>query len=336
MLTLHQLRCFLATLEHGSFTAAAGALGYAQPSISEQVRLLEQQLDTTLFRRVGRGLVPTEAARALQPHAAAALAAVDEAERAVASVRELLTGTVRFGVFRTARFYLGADLVADVLHGIPACGVELVGQNSAEIAGADPQGPAGGGADRAAGGGRDMTSPRCCATSWCTSAPIRTGVHARITAADLAGRPAGAARRRAGARRTPPAASSRTAVQRTGHPLRPRVEVEDTETALEIAARGLADTVTWRGVLHRLGDRLPAGLGWAPLRPAMYETFAWSIVEGELSPASRVGGRPGHRPDARPGPGDAGTHRLIRVVRFRPAGRRRRRGAGTTAIFLGC
>ncbi|MFD0597662.1 LysR family transcriptional regulator [Catellatospora coxensis] len=133
MLSLHQLRCFLATLEHGSFTAAAGALGYAQPSISEQVRLLEQQLDTTLFRRVGRGLVPTEAARALQPHASAALAAVAEAGRAVASVRELLTGTVRFGLFRTARFYLTADLVADVLQRHPGVRVELVGQNSAEV-----------------------------------------------------------------------------------------------------------------------------------------------------------------------------------------------------------
>ena len=37
-----------------------------------------------------------------------------------------------------------------------------------------------------------------------------------------------------------------------------------------------------------LGDRLPAGLGWAPLRPAMYETFAVVHREGELSPASRV------------------------------------------------
>src|SRR5918998_6139684 len=100
MLTLHQLRCFLATLEHGSFTAAAASLGYAQPSLSEQVRLLERQLDTVLFRRVGRGLVPTEAAAALQPHAAATLAAAGEAERAVARVREVLTGTVRFGIFR--------------------------------------------------------------------------------------------------------------------------------------------------------------------------------------------------------------------------------------------
>ena len=42
MLSLHQLRCFLATYEHGSLTGAAEELGYAQPSVSEQVRLLER------------------------------------------------------------------------------------------------------------------------------------------------------------------------------------------------------------------------------------------------------------------------------------------------------
>ncbi len=287
MISLHQLRCFLATLEHGSFTAAAGVLGYAQPSISEQVRLLEQGLDTTLFRRVGRGLVPTEAARALAPHAAAALAAVDEAGRAVASVRELLSGTVRFGMFRTARFYLTADLVADVLHQHPGVRLELVGQNSAEVLEHLRKGRL-----EAAVIALPVEDENMVVTPvlrdelvYVSADPSR--LHARVTPTALAA-----------AQLVLPDASWREtdttrrqlaqAVQRTGHSLRPRIEVEDTETALDIAARGLADTVTWRGVLHALGDRLPAGLAWAPLRPAMYETFAVVHRQGELSPASRV------------------------------------------------
>jgi hypothetical protein len=71
--------------------------------------------------------------------------------------------------------------------------------------------------------------------------------------------------------------------------LRPRVEVEETETAPEIAALGIADTVTWHGVLHRLGDRLPGDLGRVPLRPRLYETFAIVHRHGtRLSAASRV------------------------------------------------
>src|SRR6476661_3286994 len=77
VLSLHQLTCFLATYEHGSLTAAAEELGYAQPSISEQVRALEKSLGVQLFRRVGRGVVPTTIADTLRPHAEATLAAAE-------------------------------------------------------------------------------------------------------------------------------------------------------------------------------------------------------------------------------------------------------------------
>ncbi|HEX6869568.1 MAG TPA: LysR family transcriptional regulator [Micromonosporaceae bacterium] len=288
MVTLHQLRCFLATVEHGSFTGAAAALGYAQPSISEQVRLLEQHLDTRLFRRVGRGLVPTEAARALHPHAAAALAAVDEAGRAVASVRQVLSGTVRFGVFRTARFYLGAEFVAEVLERHPGIRLELAGQNSVEVLDQLRRGQL-----EAAIVALPIEDEALAVTPvmrddlvFVSADPAR--LRRPVTPADLAS-----------ARLVLPDVSWREqdstrralagSVQAAGYSLRTRIEVEDTETALEIAARGLADTVTWRGVLHRLAGRLPRGIGWVPLRPRLVETFA--VVhrpEAELSAASRV------------------------------------------------
>ena len=53
MLSLHQLTVFLSVYEHGSLTRAAAELGYAQPSVSEQVRALEKSLGVQLFRRVG-------------------------------------------------------------------------------------------------------------------------------------------------------------------------------------------------------------------------------------------------------------------------------------------
>lgn len=288
MVSLHQLRCFAATLEAGSFTAAAASLGYAQPSVSEQVRLLEQHLDTTLFRRVGRGLVPTEAAQALRPHAAAALAAVRDGQRAVASVREVLTGTVRFGVFRTARLYLGTDLVADLLQRHPGVRVELVGQNSVEVLDQLRRGRL-----EAAVIALPFEDDRMAVRPvlrdelvYVSTDPDR--LRAPVLPADLASAqlvlPDVSWRDEDSSRRQLIAM-----MQAEGHTLRPRVEVEDTETALEIAARGLADTVTWRGVLHGLAGRLPAEVGWVPLRPALHETFA--VVhrpDAELSAASRV------------------------------------------------
>ncbi|MCW2918509.1 MAG: transcriptional regulator, LysR family [Actinomycetia bacterium] len=288
MVTLQQLRCFLATLEHGSFTAAAVHLGYAQPSISEQVRLLERHLDTVLFRRAGRGVVPTEAARALQPHATQALAAVDEAGRAVASVREMLTGTIRFGVFGTARFYLGAELVADVLGRHPGVRVELVGQNSAEVLGELRSGRLEAAVIALPFGDEEVTITPVMRDELVYVSADPERLAAAVTPSDLAE-----------AQLVLPDVSWRDhdttrlrlvhSVQATGGTLRPRVEVEDAETALEIAALGIADTVTWRGVLHRLGHRLPETLGWVPLRPRLYETFAIVHRHGaELSAASRV------------------------------------------------
>jgi len=288
MISLHQLRCFLTTVEQGSFTAAASELGYAQPSVSEQVRLLERNLNAVLFRRVGRGLVPTEAARALQPHAAAALAAVDEAARAVASVRDVLGGTVRFGVFRTARFYLGSELVADVLEHHPGVRLELVGQNSAEVLEQLRRGrlEAAAVALPCQNEGLTVTPVLRDELVYVSADPARLRgpatppdlAQAALVLPDVSWREEDTTRRQLGA-----------GIQAAGGSLRPRIEVEDTETALEVTATGHADTVTWRGVLHRLGDRLPACLGWVPLSPPLYETFA--IVhrpDSGLSAASRM------------------------------------------------
>ena len=102
-MNIQQLQYVLAAYELGSFTAAAEALHLAQPSVSEQVRRLEDELGVQLFRRVGRGLVPTEAGRTLRPHAEAVLGAVDAARESVVAVRELRGGTLSFGTLSTAR-----------------------------------------------------------------------------------------------------------------------------------------------------------------------------------------------------------------------------------------
>ena len=87
-----------------------------------------------LFRRVGRGVVPTTVADTLRPHAERTLAAAEETRRAAQAVKSFETGTIRFGMFGTARLYAGAGLVADVLERYPGVRVELIGQNSNEVA----------------------------------------------------------------------------------------------------------------------------------------------------------------------------------------------------------
>lgn len=66
---LHRLRLFLAVLDAGSVTLAARNLGFAPSTVSEQMRTLSRECGGELFRRRGTGIVATDIARLLEPHA---------------------------------------------------------------------------------------------------------------------------------------------------------------------------------------------------------------------------------------------------------------------------
>jgi DNA-binding transcriptional LysR family regulator len=82
-MTLDELEAFVAIARLGGFTEASRRLHRSQPAISRRIRELEAAVGATLFERIGRGVVPTDAGHALLPHAEAALAAVRDGERAV-------------------------------------------------------------------------------------------------------------------------------------------------------------------------------------------------------------------------------------------------------------
>src|SRR3954462_3529689 len=256
MLSLHQLRCFLTTYEHGSLTAAAEELGYAQPSVSEQIRSLERSLGVQLFRRVGRGVVPTTVADALRPHAERALAAVDEARQAVQSVKAFETGTIRFGMFGTARLYAGAGLVADVLARHPGVRVELIGQNSSEVA-------------------EELRRGRLEAAMIAIHSVESEGMQITPVARDeivyISNDPAQlgtpvTAKRLSEASLVMPETTWRATdsiriilrrlLHETGRNPPTRIEVEDVEIAVELVGMGLADSVVPRGSAEQLLPRL--------------------------------------------------------------------------------
>ncbi len=96
------LRVMRAISDEGSFTAAALALGYSQPAISQMVRRLEQRTGTVLVERVGRSVRLTEAGQVLARHAGPVLAALDAAEEEVAAIAGMRAGRVRLMAFPSA------------------------------------------------------------------------------------------------------------------------------------------------------------------------------------------------------------------------------------------
>ncbi|GAA1134538.1 LysR family transcriptional regulator [Nocardioides aquiterrae] len=289
MLSLHQLTCFLATYEHGSLTAAAEELGYAQPSVSEQIRALEKSLGVQLFRRVGRGVVPTTVADSLRPHAERVLAAVDEARRAVQSVKSFETGTIRFGMFGIARLYAGAGLIADVLARYPGVRVELIGQNSIEVAEDLRRGrleAAMLAVSTVASEGLTITPVAREELVFVSADPTRLAspvTARRLSQASLA-MPETTFRAQDSTRQT-----LRQMLHETGRNPHTRIEVEDIETAVELVGMGYADTVIPKGAAAQLLPRLAPGAGWVSLRPRQYDTFAIVHRTGAtLSPAARL------------------------------------------------
>ena len=288
MFSLHQLRCFLATYEHGSLTAAAEELGYAQPSLSEQVRSLEKSLGVVLFRRVGRGMVPTTVADTLRPHAEATLAAADEARRAVTAVRSLETGTIRFGMFGTARLYAGAALIADVLERHPGVRVELIGQNSTDVQEQLRRGrlEAAMIAVPVVAEGLEVHPVARDELVYISAHPDRLRAPVtpkRLSEASLV-MPEATWRAEDSTR-----ILLRTMLHGTGLTPPTRIEVEDVETAVELVGLGLADSVVPRGVVDQLLPRLAPDAGWVSLRPRTYDTIAIVHRKGAaLSPAAKV------------------------------------------------
>lgn len=108
------LRVMRAIAEEGSFTAAALALGYSQPAISQMVKRLEQRTGTVLVEKVGRSVRLTEAGAVLARHASPVLAALDAAEEEVAAIAGLRSGRVRLMAFPSSSVTLVPRALAAV------------------------------------------------------------------------------------------------------------------------------------------------------------------------------------------------------------------------------
>jgi DNA-binding transcriptional LysR family regulator len=92
------LQAFAAVAETGSFSSAAEQLHLTQPAISKRIALLEQQLDCSLFDRIGRQIALTEPGRALLPHAQTVLQELRVAKRHIQDLRGGVTGLLTMGI----------------------------------------------------------------------------------------------------------------------------------------------------------------------------------------------------------------------------------------------
>ena len=95
---LNQLKDLMAIVERGSLRAAARHLGQAQPALTRSIRLLEQDLGTTLFEREARGMVLTPAGKLFYQRASLVLHELRHAREEIEQHTGQMTGTVVMGL----------------------------------------------------------------------------------------------------------------------------------------------------------------------------------------------------------------------------------------------
>ena len=127
----NKARAFLVTAEEGSLSAAARALGMAQPTLGRQVDGLEQELGIILFERVGRGLRLTPSGFELLDHVREMGAAASRVSLTALGQSQALDGTICISASETYAAVLLPPIIAKLRQEEPGIHVEIVVANHA-------------------------------------------------------------------------------------------------------------------------------------------------------------------------------------------------------------
>ncbi len=130
---LRQLRNFVQIVELSSITAAADHLGIAQPALSRQVKALEEELNTPLLRRHGRGVMPTEEGLRLARRAKIILEEIKDLAADVSGDRRTLSGTVTLGLPPTVAEILATHMIERTLDQYPDVQLRIVSGFSGHV-----------------------------------------------------------------------------------------------------------------------------------------------------------------------------------------------------------
>jgi len=123
---LRQLNTFIQVADLGSLSRAADRLRIAQPALSRQIRLLEEELAVPLFTRHGRGMVLTEAGERLRARASGILRQVEDTRTDIMQEAGAVRGRVVFGMPPTVGSILATRLIERFLAQYPDVTLRVV------------------------------------------------------------------------------------------------------------------------------------------------------------------------------------------------------------------
>ena len=126
----NQVRAFLATVEEGSLSAAAGALGLTQPTLGRQVASLEAALNVLLFERSGRSFTLTQSGLELLDHVRAMGDAAGRISITASGQSQAIEGQVRITASDAMSAYRLPAIVKRIRAQAPEIEIEVVASNA--------------------------------------------------------------------------------------------------------------------------------------------------------------------------------------------------------------
>lgn len=125
----NQARAFLATVEEGSLSAAARALGLTQPTLGRQVAALEAALGIVLFERVGQSMVLTPSGAELLDHVRAMRDAASRMSLTASGQSQTIAGRVRITASDIFSAYVLPPVLSRLRELAPQLEIEVVAAN---------------------------------------------------------------------------------------------------------------------------------------------------------------------------------------------------------------
>lgn len=130
---IHQLKVFVSVFKHRSFSKASHELHLSQPTISDHIKSLEEELDCKLFDRLGRTILATADAEVLHNYAVEIIEKVAQAKDSLKKIQNEPAGNLTIGASTIPGTYLLPEILKSFQKTYPRITPEILISDSKEI-----------------------------------------------------------------------------------------------------------------------------------------------------------------------------------------------------------
>src|SRR4030042_2101105 len=123
---IHQLKVFASVFKNRSFSRASEELHLTQPTISDHVKTLEEELECKLFDRLGRTIIPTKEAEVLYSYALEIIEKTNTIKEVISQTRKEIKGELIIGASTIPGTYLLPSIMAEFQRKYPSVSFQIL------------------------------------------------------------------------------------------------------------------------------------------------------------------------------------------------------------------